>query len=701
MRRARTFGPSFFRFCIWGVLAFSTTATTATTAATAAIAAIAQDAAGAAPVAQAPARPAAAPGKDLAAASFRFAVAKSLAAEGSWAEALAAYDEAESLAPDDPYIRAEHALLLARLAQSPLPSGAGGGERAKALIDQARALAPEDLDLLRTAGQVYLTLAGRSPAALDAAIEVLEAVRAKDPSDLQSLLPLGRIYLDRGEAKKASEVFSELVKFVPNNRMAAGLLVESLLRSRQTAEAERALVDLLAADPESIEARTTLADLQEHRGDVAAARKTLESAPESVRNDPQIRRQLASALYFSGELDRALALVDELLKTPAPKNPAPDGPDEDAAEAKDYLLRLRGMILAAAGRTPEAIEVLSRLAQSAPADLPVALALARCLDREGKTREAEKAVLAASDALAKAGKTDEAAEARLELASLLADAKAWPRVAEAVQPLLASSDAQTRDRAILFAVDVATETQDPAAGLDRLASLAGTPGANVADGAPSPVIAAKRAELLLRQGRDAEAKAEIDKLEAAGPGSALAAAQVYQRLERYAEGLPILTRLTEAKPDSAPGWFLLGAALERTGEHERAVAAFRRALSLEPDFHSALNYLGYLWADRGENLDEALALILRAVALDPENGAYVDSLGWVRYRLKEYGQARGLLERAARLMPKDPSVQEHLGDLYKTTGEVARAREAYQRALALESENADQVKRKLAELPRR
>lgn len=646
---------------------------------------------------EAPPKAGTAPAKDFAAASFRFAVAKSLAAEGSWAEALAAYEEAESLAPEDPYIRAEHALLLARLSQSPIAAGAGGTERAKILIDQARALSPDDLDLLRTAGQVYLTLASRSPEALDAAVGVLEAVRAKDPADLPSLLPLGRIYLDRGEAKKASEVFSDLVKFVPNNRMAAGLLVESLLRSQQIAEAERALGDLVATDPESIEARSTLADLQENRGDIAAARKTLEAAPESVRTDPQLRRQLASTLYFSGELDRALALVDDLLKSPSRKSAAGAEANEaaEAAEANNYLLRLRGMILAALGRTPEAIEVLSKLATDSPNDLPVALALARCLDRAGKLAEAEKILLTTGDALAKAGKTAEAAETRLELIGLLADAKAWPRIAEVARPLLASTEKETRDRAILFTVDAEAEMKDPAAGLFLLASLVGTVDA------PSPALGAKRAELLLRQGHDAEARAEIEKLEAGGPGSAFAAAQVYQRLERYAEGLPILTRLTAAKPDLPAGWFLLGAALERSGDHERAVAAFKKALELEPDFHSALNYLGYLWADRGENLDEALALILRAVALDPENGAYVDSLGWVRFRLKEYAPARGLLERAARLMPKDASVQEHLGDLFKTTGEVARAREAYRRALALESENADQVKRKLAELPRR
>ncbi|MEP7011729.1 MAG: tetratricopeptide repeat protein [Acidobacteriota bacterium] len=689
MRLARIFVPFIFLFCALAVLAVPANALSARDAGGAGSASSASP--------QAPALGAAAPAQDLAAASFRFAVAKSLAAEGSWAEALSAYDEAESLAPSDPYIRAEHALLLARLSQSPVAPGAGGAERAKALIDQARALSPDDLDLLRTAGQVYLTLASRSPEALDSAVTVLEAVRAKDPADLPSLLPLGRIYLDRGEAKKAADVFTDLVRFVPNNRMAAGLLVESLLRSQQTVEAEQVLGDLLETDPESIEARSTLADLQEHRGDIAAARKTLEGAPESVRADPQLRRQLASTLYFVGELDASLALVDELLQTPEPKA-APNADPRAAAaaaESHSYLLRLRGMILAALGRTPEAIDVLSKLAQAQPDDLPVALALARCLDRAGKLPEAEKTLLTTGDALAKAGKADEAAAARLELIGLLADAKAWPRVAEVAKPLLASTDKETRDRAILFSVDAAAEVTDPAAGLALLSTLVG------ADDAPSPTLAAKRAELLFRQGHEAEGRAEIEKLEAAGPGSAFAAAQVYQRLERYAEGVPILKRLTAAKPDLAAGWFLLGAALERTEDHEGAVAAFKKALELEPDFHSALNYLGYLWADRGENLDEARALILRAVALDPENGAYVDSLGWVRFQLKEYVPARGLLERAARLMPKDASVQEHLGDLYKTTGQVALARDAYRRALALESENADQVKRKLAELPRR
>ncbi|MEO1368758.1 MAG: tetratricopeptide repeat protein, partial [Acidobacteriota bacterium] len=94
-------------------------------------------------------------------------------------------------------------------------------------------------------------------------------------------------------------------------------------------------------------------------------------------------------------------------------------------------------------------------------------------------------------------------------------------------------------------------------------------------------------------------------------------------------------------------------------------------------------YLGYTWAERGENLDEALGLIQRAVAADPDNGAYVDSLGWVYYQLGRFHEARPHLEWAARLEPDDATVHEHLGDLYAALGERELSRAAYRRALEI------------------
>jgi Flp pilus assembly protein TadD len=146
-----------------------------------------------------------------------------------------------------------------------------------------------------------------------------------------------------------------------------------------------------------------------------------------------------------------------------------------------------------------------------------------------------------------------------------------------------------------------------------------------------------------------------------------------------------------------PG-FLLGSAYERTGQRDRAVEEFRRILKIEPDFHAALNYLGYTFADQGVNLEEALKLVSRAVTLDPDNGAYVDSLGWTYYRLGRTEQARGTLERAARLEPEDATLQEHLGDVYVALGQMERARQAYQRALELEGDNQEQVRHKLGDL---
>jgi Flp pilus assembly protein TadD len=114
----------------------------------------------------------------------------------------------------------------------------------------------------------------------------------------------------------------------------------------------------------------------------------------------------------------------------------------------------------------------------------------------------------------------------------------------------------------------------------------------------------------------------------------------------------------------------------------------------------ALNYLGYMWAEKGEHLDDALRMIRRAVELEPDNAAYIDSLGWVYFRLGDFGQAIEQLERAARMLPADGTVQEHLGDALRAVGKMGEARAAYQRALALGDSDVSQVQRKLEEVER-
>ena len=88
-----------------------------------------------------------------------------------------------------------------------------------------------------------------------------------------------------------------------------------------------------------------------------------------------------------------------------------------------------------------------------------------------------------------------------------------------------------------------------------------------------------------------------------------------------------------------------------------------------------MNYLGYMLADRGTRLDEALGYIRRAVALDPQNGAYLDSLGWVYYKMGNYELAEENLRRASERMGDDPTIHDHLGELYMKTGRAEAGRD--------------------------
>ena len=133
-------------------------------------------------------------------------------------------------------------------------------------------------------------------------------------------------------------------------------------------------------------------------------------------------------------------------------------------------------------------------------------------------------------------------------------------------------------------------------------------------------------------------------------------------------------------------FYARGVALERSGQWPRAESDFLEALKLSPDQASVLNYLGYSWVDRGENLEKAREMIERAVALRPNDGYIVDSLGWVLYREGEYEGAVDHLERAVELRPDDPVINDHLGDAYWRVGRRDEARFQWRRALSLKPE---------------
>ena len=136
-------------------------------------------------------------------------------------------------------------------------------------------------------------------------------------------------------------------------------------------------------------------------------------------------------------------------------------------------------------------------------------------------------------------------------------------------------------------------------------------------------------------------------------------------------------------------FFEYGAAAERAGLYDKAAELFKRAIELDPaDAAQAYNYLGFMWADQNIHLDEAEDYIKRALAAEPENGAYLDSLGWVHYRQGKYEQALAeLLSAAAELKEEDPTVFEHIGDTYSMMKQTAKALEFWQKSLALDPDN--------------
>ncbi len=141
-------------------------------------------------------------------------------------------------------------------------------------------------------------------------------------------------------------------------------------------------------------------------------------------------------------------------------------------------------------------------------------------------------------------------------------------------------------------------------------------------------------------------------------------------------------------------YFEYGAAAERAGLYEKAADLFKQSMQLDPGEEAeAANYLGFMWADQGTHLEEAESYIKKALATDPENGAYLDSLGWLDFRRGRYEQALAeLLNAVQSLKTEDPTVFEHLGDTYQRLNQLPKAVEAWQKSLALDPAN-----KKLAE----
>jgi tetratricopeptide (TPR) repeat protein len=174
-----------------------------------------------------------------------------------------------------------------------------------------------------------------------------------------------------------------------------------------------------------------------------------------------------------------------------------------------------------------------------------------------------------------------------------------------------------------------------------------------------------------------------------------------RRLDRYEEaGGPYDKAVALIGEPSPRDWILFfsrGIAHEREDQWDDAEADFRKALELRPNQPQVMNYLGYSFLEMNTNLDEAMELIEKAVAAEPNSGYIIDSLGWGLYLLGRYDEAVEHMERAVELEAVDPIVNDHLGDVYWAVGRTREAEFQWARALSFdpEEEEADRIRRKL------
>lgn len=680
----------------------------------------------------------------IAEAAYWFAHGKMLAEGGEFDAARESYDRALELRDDDPYGFLELARFHDRLAAMSNVRE----ERFEHLLTaadfavRARDLAPEEADVLRVFAGIHVRLGEYRPEAVEAARSVLEELRGSGDADFNSLVQLGQLYRWLRRPSEAADVLTEAESLLPGHRMVRQMRLEALLMSGRASEATPDLAAALEDDPSNLDYRLNLADVLAQEGQLAEAERVLREAPANQRNNPRWRRSAALHLHLLGRHDeardalgdlgrdggepevvqlRASILVGLLQYTEAERLLAPlaegGAPPTwtvvrtarlrertgDSRGAEDLLrrhletpddeaerLQLRIMlaeVLERSGRVEKAADLLRSEIRRADGDRAATLAagLADVFARNERLEDARK-VLEKAAAAVRATEPEIAVRLEQRVLELLADRERWSELLAALDSGLGESDLSEAEegRTALRATALAGQGHAD----DALALLQ----------PDTPQRRALRAEILLDADRLAEATAELEALAETGLEAQILAAQILHRAERYGAAIERMEALPSEAREGDSVRFLYGAALERVGRIDESVRTFRKLLEERPDHAPAANYLGYTLAVEGRDLEEARELVEGAVAQQPDNGAYVDSLGWIYHLLGRSEEALPHLEWAAALVRDDATLLFHLGEVYEALGRRAEAVHAWRRASRLEGEDAPRAAERLEEL---
>ena len=566
------------------------------------------------------------------------------------------------------------------------------------------------------------------------AVQEAEDALKANPEDLNSRRVLARIYYRLiGDArqnkvndemvKKATEQYSRIVEKAPTDVDSWNTLGQLHRMSQNVNEAEKDYQKALGLDAENEDALTGLAEVYSSRGDNKKATELLERA--TVKN-PSLRT--LAELAGNYEQLRDYKLAAEVLRRAM-----------QMSQGNPELRRAYAENLFKSEQFAEALTEFQQLVEDEPRDWQGWLRISQIQRQNGKVAEARQAILKAREA------DPNNLEVRYQEINLLESEGKQPEAIQALKDMISTTvrksytPSEQQNRALLYerlgllyrnnsqykeAADSFRELGllgvdfGPRAASQLMetwrAAKDWTKAVEEADAAnkrfPNDrMVKLVRANILAETGKSELAASELKSLLDGKSDREvyLSLAQIHDKGKNYAEmakAIDQAEKLSDSAEEKEGVWFTRGAMLEKQKKFDQAEAEFRKLLAQNPENIGALNYLGYMLADRNVKLEEALGMIQKAVQKDPENGAYLDSLGWAFFRLNRYPEAESNLRRSIEKVPTDPTVRDHLGDVYYKQGKLKEAAAEWQAsvqqfkaAAAHEYEPADlsRVQRKL------
>ena len=547
------------------------------------------------------------------------------------------------------------------------------GNQLKAAVQEAEALLkqnPENLQARRMLGRIYMRSIGDSQQGkineemVKKSIEQYQIITQKDPSDVESWLTLGRLQRVSQNSVEAEKAFKNALDRDANNEDALtglAMVYHDLGDTKNEIEMLRRVTD------KSPNVLASLGVAYEQARDFASAadvfRRALELKPDNV----QLKQALAQDLLWSEQYDEALKLYTELAET--------DPKDARAPVRLSEIYRQKKMF-------DKARAALAKAKELDPDSLEVRYDEVILLEAEGKNDEAITRLRAVLDESVKKSYTTQERESRImlldKLAALYREAHQYPKAVETLRQIV-EVDPDAGGRATASIVETYKLAKDlSSAQTEADAALKKYP--------KDPAVKMTHAYLLADMGKVDQAAAEIKAMLKGEKDREiyLQLADVYEKGKRYPEmekALGEAEKLSQSKQEKESVYFKRGSMFERQKKFSLAEAEFRKVIELNPKSSSALNYLGYMLADRGERLEEARDMIRKALEIEPDNGAYLDSLGWVNFRLNKLDEAEQNLRRSIEVINGDPTVYDHLGDVYLKEGKVKEAIAQWQLSL--------------------